>query len=653
MMLKSCTYLKKTVCVFLSLALAFGMSYPQAFASDSSDHSNNEYVENEEAQEYIDITSGENGLENEPYSESFNGISNNDAVTYFEGEDPNPTPTPQPSDPEPPAGPVTFSFAIPSHPVIQDIEQVTSGLMVSWSPVSGVDGYLVLRRNEGSGLNVDDKYISGLSNSGITLDSSLFTKNALTKTGWTGRIATSSPNTVSWVDKSASYGQLYEYCVIAYKKNPYTSNTYAGLPFIPSYAQNRDLSRPSSSEAAFRMKNPTLTYVNKSAKKLTVRWTQVAGAEGYIVQCSRNSAFVSKKSKNVGGGYTLSATFTGLNKSSKYCVRVKAYGNVYSGRQYSPWTTCSYTSAIKKASMARLMYKYKVKKEDDLKAKAKKAVKGVSTKNLKASKKAKKKKVKYVTKTKPFELRVRAGQKIGKFDTMQGGCSDGIYMYLCLLNKVKKRCKIAKVSIKTKRVVKISKPMKLNHGNGLAYNPNTKKIVVVHAAGNRKAISEISKSSLKKTATHYVYAPATLAGATPAQLRAYQGFGSIAYSPENDVYVCLLSGTHNIVLLNSNFQMIKYITLSKKNGQVYQSVEVAGDSILIGESYGSTKSKRYNILTTYNWDGQYVTTTRLQKSYELENVFVAKSKVYVGFYRSYAKGKKFLKDNYVYCLNSF
>lgn len=644
-------FAKKLLCIVISISLVFGFSFPQAFAYGQEEGTTN--VQNESAadaeQVYVSVPLDYSGNSNEDGQSSSGDEGTEQPEVPLLPPDPDPVPDPTPVEP---AGPLTFKFNITGTPVIQEIQHVSTGLRVCWTPVKGVDGYLVLRRVEGAGLSVDSTYEAGLSNNSITLDEKWFKKTNLSKTGWACYATVTSPNTVSWVDKKALFSQLYEYTVIAYKTNKATSNASAGLPYIPSYAVGRDLSRPSSVEVGYKMKNPTLKTVSKNSRTLTVKWTPVAGADGYTVQCSKNSAFSGKVSKTVKGGNSSSIKITGLTKSASYCVRIRAYGNVFSGTSYSTWTTSSFTNKTKRASMSRLLYKYKVKKKVKVTTSSKSKVKGVSTSNLSSTKKVTTK-VKYVTKSTPFELRVRAGQKMGRYDTMQGGCSDGTYMYLCLLSKVKKRCKIVKVRISTRRVVKISGPLKLNHGNGLAYNSKTKRIIVAHGEGNRRALTEINKTTLKKVKTHTVTAPTSLKGATPSQLRAYKGFGSIAYSSTQGVYVGLLYGSHNVVLMDANFKMIQYITLSKKNGQIYQTIEAVGDNILIGESFGSTYAKRYNILSTYNWDGQYVTTTRLQQSFELESVFAAGTRIYAGFYRSYVKNRKFMKDNYIYRVNTF
>lgn len=643
---------KKFLYVFLSIVLAFSLCCPCAYANDNATNLHDSSFGSENSQAAAVVTS-DISTQSPDYKSAEGGpegdaeYNSNPEPSSEQDTDPDPNPIPKPQ------GPLTFTFNISSRPVIQNIEQISSGLRVIWSPVDDANGYIVLRRKEGVGLSVDEKYEKGLSKNSITLDASLYKKSALAKTGWACYATITSQKTISWVDKKASYGQMYEYCVIAYKTNKDTSNAFVGFPYLPSYVQGRDISRPSTSEIGYRMSSPIFLSIDRNQKTMTIRWASVTGADGYTVQISKNSAFSGKSTKTVKGRSSTSVKFKGLSKSINYCVRIRAYGNVFSGISHSMWNTSYFTNALKRASMSRLMYKYKVKKEEaGKKGSSKTTVKGVSTKNLKKAKKTKKK-IKYITKTKPFELRVRAGQKMGRYDTMQGGCSDGKYMYFVLLNKVKKRCKIAKVRIKTKKVVKVSMPLKLNHGNGLAYNSDTKRLVVAHAEGNRYALTEINKNSLEMIRTHYVYAPSTLPGATQSQLKNYRGFGSIAYSPKEDVYVGLLYKSHNLVFLDSDFRLIKYVTLSKKKGQIYQCVEVAGDNILIGESFGSTSAKSYNILSTYNWDGSYVTTTRLQKSYELENVFVAGTTVYAGFYRCYTKGGRLLKDNYIYRINTF
>ncbi len=551
-------------------------------------------------------------------------------------QEPEPAPDPEPEpepEPEPSDEPITFTFGIAKKPEIQSIEQTSKGLMLTWSRVSSAEGYIILRRDQDSGSSADGIFESGLSGNTLTLDSQYFKKAYFNEMGWAKYKTITSNRTISWTDTKASYGQMYEYTVMAYKTNANTSNSLVEFSYLPSYVSGRDISLPAEPNLGFRMESPSFS-TKKSSTKLTVKWTEVEGASGYTIQCSRNSAFSSKKSKTIKASSSGSVTFTGLSKSVNYCVRIRAYGNVSSKKQYSLWNTCNYTNKTKTASMSILKYKYKVKKKTS------------------ATKKSKTK-VKYVTKSKRFELRARAGQKMGQYDTMQGGCSDGTYMYLCLINKSNNRCKIAKVKISTRKVVKLSKPLKLNHANGITYNSTTKRLVVAHGSGNYKTVTEVSKSTLKIIKTHTVKAPTTLQGATVSQIKAYKGIASIAYSKNENAYACLLAGSHNVVLLDSNFNMIKYIALTAKKDQVYQCIEVSGDNILIGESFGSTSSKRYNIISAYNWDGEYVTTTRLQKSYELESFFLAGTKAYAGFYRSYTQNKKFMRDNYVYRVSTF
>ena len=86
----------------------------------------------------------------------------------------------------------------------------------------------------------------------------------------------------------------------------------------------------------------------------------------------------------------------------------------------------------------------------------------------------------------------------------------------------------------------------------------------------------------------------------------------------------------------------------------------------------TTASQKYNIITVYDWDGNYISKMNVKKGYEIESVYHVGSKYYAGFYRSYyktyyktvikkvkvngktkkkkvkVKYKKFCRANYVY-----
>ena len=117
--------------------------------------------------------------------------------------------------------------------------------------------------------------------------------------------------------------------------------------------------------------------------------------------------------------------------------------------------------------------------------------------------------------------------------------------------------------------------------------------------------------------------------------------------------------------------LIEYIKPSKKDNYLVQGIDVTDDYILLAQS-PKTYGQVYNIITVYDWEGNYISKINVKKGYEIESIFHIGKKYYAAFYRSYYKtcyrtvvkkvkvnGKtkkkkvkerytKFMRDNYVY-----
>ena len=103
-------------------------------------------------------------------------------------------------------------------------------------------------------------------------------------------------------------------------------------------------------------------------------------------------------------------------------------------------------------------------------------------------------------------------------------------------------------------------------------------------------------------------------------------------------------------------------------------IDATSDYILVAQS-PKYSSQAYNIITVYDWDGNYIAKINAKKGYEIESIFHIGKKYYASFYRSYykiyykkvtkkvkVKGRikkkkvkkkytKFMRDNYVYRIN--
>ena len=154
-------------------------------------------------------------------------------------------------------------------PKLKSIENTPYGVLTKWGKVKGADKYRVYRKTS--------------------------------KSGWKC-IATTS-NTY-YTDKTAKSGTKYYYAV--------KSRNEAG---------NSSLS---SSLSKYHLADPTLKTPSSSTKGIALKWTKVAGAEGYVIYRKTGSGKY-KKLKTEKGISNLSYRDTSAQKGKKYTYKVKAY----------------------------------------------------------------------------------------------------------------------------------------------------------------------------------------------------------------------------------------------------------------------------------------------------------------------------------------
>lgn len=405
---------------------------------------------------------------------------------------------------------------------------------------------------------------------------------------WKTIATVKSGTAVLWTDKVPVQGMNDYYCVVAY--------------------YNDSLSELSATSSIYHLQSPSIKSCTKKkkSKTMTVKWNRNTIASGYQIQYADNRLFHSAKTVTIKSNKTVSKKIKKLSKSKTYYVRIRAYKTVGGKKYYSDWTLSSNAKKTKTAS-------YKLQKY----------------------------------KKKTFELKGRAKQSLGGYDTVQGGCSDGKYAYYALYNRKVEKCKIVKVKLSNMKVTKISGVLNIAHGNDMTYNSKTKRVIVTHTKVNTKRISIINPSSLKIERTLDVKIPKKMRGVSDKELKNMKGFAGIAYSKKKNQYVTFLNSTGDLMILDSNFNPVSYVKPSSKSTLTKQGIDVTDDYILISYS-GST-----NIIMVYTWEGQYVTKINVKKGYEIENIFHVGKQYYATFYRSYYKNKKLKRDNYVYKISSF
>lgn len=343
------------------------------------------------------------------------------------------------------------------------------------------------------------------------------------------------------------------------------------------------------------MRGPDVKITRLSGGTLEISWNKNMNVDGYQIRYSYDSLFGQYQSLNLNSSEAVSTTINGLAAGRECYVRIRSFKTVNGTTYYSVWRESANTGNTKYASATYLK-------------------KG----------------------TKAFELRTQTKQSVYGYDTLQGSCTDGKYAYYVMYNRKVERCKVAKVRLSDMKVIKVSKVLKIAHGNDMTYNSRQGYIVVTHTNVNPKRISIIDAKTLTIKKTIDVQIPSYLEGATSSQCKAIYGFAGIAYNSNRDQYAVLLRKSHDFIILNSSFVPVKYIKATRNTDYTYQGIDATDDYILVAQSR-RTSAHAYNILSVYSWDGQYRSRVNVKKAYEIESIYHIGTQFYAGFYRAYYK----------------
>lgn len=197
------------------------------------------------------------------------------------------------------------SVSKPATPKLTKVANTSAGPQITWGAVSGADTYIVYRK----------------------------TYNAKTKkwSGWA--VAAKNVKTASYVDKSAKTGTYYIYTVRAVNAAGTSGYNTTGLK-------------------TYFMAMPKISSVANATNGVTVKWSKITGATGYIVYRKTYNA----KTKKWGGwtnlGKTTGASFTDKTAKSGtyYLYTVKAYYGSYYSAYNTSGTKIYFMSAPKLSS---------------------------------------------------------------------------------------------------------------------------------------------------------------------------------------------------------------------------------------------------------------------------------------------------------------
>ena len=230
----------------------------------------------------------------------------------------------------------------------------------------------------------------------------------------------------------------------------------------------------------------------------------------------------------------------------------------------------------------------------------------------------------------PIEATITEEGKSYQHFVVQGGTTDGTYLYACLEDQKapsgiskdewEKYYKatsqhttiIVKIEIATMKMVAKSKMLKLDHSNDMAYNPKTNELIVVHCGmeGERhKILSFIDPETLtvKRTCEN-----------------AFEGGYAATYNASKDILVAAGGGGYKYY--NGNYQNAdgsyrnrltryndtKYSSFT--TGHTTQGIDCDDDyiyAVLTGDGEDGINDSGYGYLVISTWGGKLVTICRI------------------------------------------
>ena len=169
-----------------------------------------------------------------------------------------------------------------AEPAVTGASNITSGVQVKWSQVTGATGYIVYRKGAGK--------------------------------GWARIADIREGSTVNYTDTTAASGTTYTYTVRAYNKDT--------------------MSDWNSTKSLMRISDTTLTGASNITSGVQVKWSQVTGATGYIVY-RKGAGKGWARIADIKSGSTVSYTDKTAASSTTYTYTVRAYNGNTMGDWHS------------------------------------------------------------------------------------------------------------------------------------------------------------------------------------------------------------------------------------------------------------------------------------------------------------------------------
>lgn len=242
------------------------------------------------------------------------------------------------------------------------------------------------------------------------------------------------------------------------------------------------------------------------------------------------------------------------------------------------------------------------------------------------------------------EYRSLANQKMYGYDTFQGAASDGKYAYHILCCEKTQKCKVAKVRVSTGKVVKVSRPLKIGHGNDATYDYAREELVTTYKRGQTRWLAVIDPKTLKLKRYQKMHFPKKVPGLNKKSTDAIKGVAAIAYDKRTGNFIGRIKKWRSFIIMDGDYNVIGFIKAKKYKDYLCQTIECT-DKVILHAQSPQKKGQKFNIISVYDYEGNYLATIRTARSgREIESIYRVGRTLYAGEYYSHYKTKtKYVK----------
>lgn len=196
------------------------------------------------------------------------------------------------------------------------------------------------------------------------------------------------------------------------------------------------------------------------------------------------------------------------------------------------------------------------------------------------------------------------------YNTLQGSCSDGKYVYFCLLDKATETggCSIFKYDMSDWSLVKVNYNVQIGHGNSLCYVDSRDQLMAVNYDSSMQ-VQFIDPETLR---------------IVDSKMLPFETYCA-TYNAERDEYVFGVKGAKKFYILDGNFELVQACDIDST---------ASDQNVYCDDQYIYFLYWNPNCMVIYDWDCNYVNTVYMDTTIESESMFIENGELYVAYYIS-------------------